>query len=137
MSSIVSLHHINVEVKDLERAKKWWTDVFGCEPVDRGPGIGVVANQLFIGTNEVHFSDLGEDAVALPLGHNAMEVKDFDGFIKHIEGMNIPYFTAANRATPGVSDRPDGSFATFIADSEENIIELTSHGAGLRWAKSN
>ena len=137
MSRIVSVHHINLEVEDLERAKRWWMDVLGCEPLDKGPGIGVVKNQLFLGTNEVHFTERGKDAVTMPVGHMALEVKDFDSFITHIEKLNIPYFTVAGGDVPGIGPRADGSRATFIKDSEGNILELTSHSIGLRWARDD
>ena len=137
MSRVLCVHHINMEVKDLERARKWWMDVLGCEPLDRGPGIGEVRNQLFLGMNEVHFAERGEAAVSLPIGHPALEIKDWDEFIQHLEDLKVPYYTTPDKTELGHNKRPDGSAATFIVDSEGNNIELTHHPIGLRWARDD
>ncbi|MFQ5879357.1 MAG: VOC family protein [Dehalococcoidia bacterium] len=137
MSRVLCVHHINLEVKDLERAKKWWLDVLGCDPLDRGPGIGVVKNQLFLGESEVHFTAKGEQAVVPPHGHPALEIRDWNEMIQHLEKLGIPYYDAPSKDQRGQARRPDGSFATFVVDSEGTTIELTHHPTGRRWARDD
>ena len=137
MSRVVCVHHINLEVQDLERAKKWWTDVFGLEQLDKGPGIGPVDNQLFLGMQEVHFTERGEKAVALPYGHPALEIKDMDEFLGHLDSLKIPYYADPGKSKLGEGERADASRAIFFLDSEGNTVEVVNHRLGLRWARDD
>ena len=130
MSRIYGVHHVNLECKDLEATKAWYKDLFDLEDLDRGPGIGIVKNQLFIGENELHFT-VRDEPVYQAEAHPAFEIKNWDEMISRIVQKGISF----ERGGPAV--RPDGSQATFIRDLEGNLLELTYHPVGRRWARES
>ncbi len=130
MSRIFGVHHINLECKDLEATKQWYRDIFNLEDVDRGPGIGVVQNQLHVGESELHFT-VRDDAVYMAEGHPAFEIKDWNEMIAHLVQNGIGFERG------GPTYRPDGSTAAFIRDLEGNLLEIVHHPTGRRWARDN
>ncbi len=130
MSRIYGVHHVNLECRDLEATKQWYRDIFELEDLDRGPGIGVVQNQLFIGENELHFS-VSDNPVYQNQAHPAFEVKDWNGMIAQLVTKGIAF----ERGGPAI--RPDGSSAAFVRDLEGNLLEIVHHPTGRRWARDN
>ena len=131
MSRVSGVHHVNLECKNLEATKAWYHKVFGLEQVDRGPGVGVVDNQLYLGENELHFA-VSDNPNYMLRGHPAFEIKDWDGMMAHLAELGIP-FEEGRGPTP----RPDDSVAAFIRDLEGNLVEMTHHKTGRRWARDS
>ena len=132
MSRVFGVHHINLECKDLEATKAWYREVFGLEDLDRGAGIGVVNNQLFLGESEIHFTP-SDNTVYMDQGHPAFEINDWDEMVAHLAKKGIPF----DEERGGPTSRPDGSKAAFLRDLEGNLLELTHHSVGRRWARND
>ena len=130
MSRVYGVHHVNLECRDLEATKAWYRDIFGLEDLDRGPGIGIVNNQLFLGENEIHFTQ-SDNPGYQNQAHPAFEIKDWDEMIAHLVKKGVEF----ERGAPAT--RPDGSSACFVRDLEGNLLEMTNHPAGRRWAREN
>ena len=128
MSRVFGVHHVNLECRDLQATKQWYQTIFDLEQVDRGPGIGVVDNQLFLGENEIHFT-ASDNPVYTNQGHPAFEIKDWDGLISHMVMQGVEWERG------GPTQRPDGSVAAFLRDLEGNLLEVVHHPTGRRWGR--
>ena len=123
MTWISQIHHVNVGVRDWERTQEWYGKVLGLEFIDRGPEANARILELYMGSGEIHFFQTPEPTISKS-NHFAIEVSDWAGMLDHLRELGIPAeggFT--NQGTVGTRD-PDA-----------NLIELTHHPKGLRWAR--
>ncbi len=114
---VAKLDHIGICVRDLEAAGKFYGDVFGLQEHSR----------LNLGTTKIAFLDLGSslleivqraEALVAPPGswsHLAFTVDDFDGLIKRVKGMGLPFREMSLE---------DGSRIVFFKDLEGHDLEV-------------
>ena len=134
MTWISQIHHINVGVRDWDRTQEWYGRVLGLEFIDRGPEANARILELYLGSGEIHFVKTPEPVIA-ETNHFAIEVSDWPGMLKHLEEEGIPIEGAfQNMGTVGTRDH-DGSSYVYIRDPDSNLLELTYHPKGLRWAR--
>ena len=57
MSRVTLIQHINIQVSDRERTRRWYEEVLGAEYLDRGPELNQRQLQLRIGNGEIHTTD--------------------------------------------------------------------------------
>lgn len=111
---------------DLDRAKKWYSDVLGAEPVrsiggdtnleyDWGGCRFLVYQSDFAGTNEATAAGLLVD--------------DFDDAAEELRSNGVTFmeldFGEGMKTEDGIMTAPDGMKGAWFTDSEGNIIALT------------
>ena len=115
-----SLHHVNYPSSNVERTKAWYKKVFGMRHVDPKSDSNILL--LTSGTFDLHFTPYpAERFKRLKPLHFAIEVEDFDGFLRHLEDIGV-------RHTRPVARPQNDSRFCYIHDPDGNMVELTYHG---------
>jgi catechol 2,3-dioxygenase-like lactoylglutathione lyase family enzyme len=135
MSRVTLIHHINIQISDRERTREWYEKVLGAEFLDRGPELNKRQLQLRIGTAEIHTTDTAKP-VRVPSNHFAVEIRDWDDMVAHLDQLGVPYsprLGAKTGETGSSYGRRDYSSAcyTYIHDPDGNMIELVHHPLGV------
>jgi catechol 2,3-dioxygenase-like lactoylglutathione lyase family enzyme len=121
----VSLNHVALSARDLERSTRFYERLFGCQrlPV---PDVGFPTAWLSLGDRQLH---LFERHTAVPqLHHFAVAVDDFGEACRRAETLGAfegaPYGREAYRL-------PDGSVQLFLRDPDGHLVEVDGvPGAG-------
>jgi glyoxylase I family protein len=113
----IAVHHVSVNVRDVEEALPFYTDVLGGEVRKDRPDLGIAGAWINLGAQQVH---LVEAPVPSNLGqHFAVQVADLDGVVEELRRMGIevgdPVAVGANRQT-------------FVDDPSGNVVELHQVG---------
>jgi catechol 2,3-dioxygenase-like lactoylglutathione lyase family enzyme len=141
MSRVALIQHINIQVSNRERTRKWYEEVLGAEFLDRGPELNKRQLQLRIGSAEIHTTDTA-DPVRVPSVHFAVEIPDWDEMIANLDKLGVPYQTRT-RAEPAPSGSNygrreySGGYSTYIQDPDGNTIELVHHPLGIEDSQGN
>ena len=134
MSRISAIHHINMEITDIERSKEWYEKVFGVERKDIGGKYADRMVELYTGTGEFHLMKV-EKPTYLRTNHVAVEITDWDGMMAHLTELGVPFDGSNDQGQVGPNIRDhDGSYTAYIRDPDDNLIELVHHPRGLVWA---
>jgi glyoxylase I family protein len=109
----VAVHHVSINVDDVEAALRFYTDVLGLQQRADRPDFPFGGAWLDIGGQQVHLIE-GEPPPGLGQ-HFAILVDDLDATIAELRGRDVD-----------VSDpRPVGtSRQAFVSDPAGNLIEL-------------
>lgn len=118
--SILALHHVSILVADTARARRFYEDVLGLEPLDR-PDLGFPGAWLALGEGQqLHLMELpnpdprtGRPEHGGRDYHFALRVADLEPFIQRLEQVNVAY-------TRSRSGRP----SIFLRDPDGNAVEL-------------
>lgn len=116
---LLAVHHVSLNVDDVDRAGRFYTEVLGLTPIDR-PDLGVPGAWLRCGDTEVHLVEVGPDHRAPDGQHVAFHVAD-------VEGARHEIRTAGVEVTE-VMDIGAGRQA-FLSDPAGNLIELNQPGS--------
>lgn len=108
------LHHVNVNVHDLDEALAFYVDGLGFTPFLR-PEMKVRGGWLQMGAQELHLME-APDAVIDKRQHFALLVGNVDEAAAHLEAKSIPFRRIHN--DDGRSDQ------LFIHDPSGNRIEI-------------
>ncbi len=109
----LGVHHVAINVDDVERAVAFYTDVLGLVRRDDRPDLGVPGAWLDAGAQQVH---LLEAPTADNLGqHFALRVADLEATVAELRGRGV--------AVSGPSSVGRGAQA-FLVDPAGNPIEL-------------
>ena len=139
MFRIKLIHHVNVQITDRERTRRWYEEVLGAEFLDRGPALNRRQLQLRLGNGEIHFTER-PTPVVVPSSHFAVEVDDWDAMLARLAALKIPHVrTSAASTMPNIGGadphqgrREDtGEHYTYVHDPDGNMIELVHHPLGL------
>jgi lactoylglutathione lyase len=115
-----SIHHVNFPTTDSERTKDWYCKVFSMKWVDPKSGTDVLL--LTRGNFDLHFTPIKkEESRRMSPFHFAIEVEDWDGFLKHLAGLNVSHTKPVERP------QNDSKFC-YITDPDGTMIELVYHG---------
>ncbi|MBP1993568.1 VOC family protein [Paenibacillus eucommiae] len=116
------LHHVSLSVRDLEKSKKFYTEVLKFQEIERPPfdSKGV---WFAVGSQQLHLLEYpnGEtlrESSSLDDGHFAIWVKSYRDTIAWLEEAGVPY-----EAKP---DSIAGFSQIFILDVDRNIVEFDS-----------
>lgn len=132
MIDVRAINHVGIRVRDLARARAFYTS-FGFEfvvgPVGPEPvaimrhPCGIVLNFILNGDQTTDHNVL-MDASDKPSGytHMALEVPDLDAAIATLESIGVPL-------SGGPVDVGNARFA-FVRDPDRNVVELNQPKAG-------
>lgn len=142
MSRVTLIQHINIQISDRERTRRWYEQVLGAEFLDRGPEANKRQLQLRIGNGEIHTTDSRNPNIA-PSVHFAVEIDDWDETIDNLNQLGVAYTThpgsysaAGGQNSWGKRDYSGGHY-TYVHDPDGNMIELVHHPLGLEDAAGN
>lgn len=121
MVEIERIHHVNLVVRDLERARKFYSDVLQLSEIER-PLLGTIGIWYAIGDRQLHLSEhpkaetLRTGGIDTRDGHFAIWVKSYKNAIDWLREQGIVYETKPNSAT--------GFSQIWITDPDGNVIEF-------------
>lgn len=115
------IHHVSLAVRDLEKAKKFYSDLFHFQEIERPP---FKSNGVWyaIGNQQLHLLEhpngetLRTSAIDSVDGHFALWVKSYKNTIEWLEHIGVPY-EARPQSVAGFAQ-------IYILDPDHNIIEF-------------
>ena len=115
----LAVHHVSFSVRDLERARSFYGDLMGLEPVER-PDLGIPGAWYRAGNAEIHLIAApgppeSSEAELSPLAnHVALAVDDYAATLDRLESRGLEIVrTSPERGQLWVQD-PDGNVIEFI-----------------------
>jgi catechol 2,3-dioxygenase-like lactoylglutathione lyase family enzyme len=112
---LAGVHHVSINVEDLDATLAFYTDVLGLELLPRPEFPGFGGAWLGVGTSQIHL--LHKPGEARPPGpHFAVQVTDLDEAMAELTERGI--------AVGRPSEIPGVCRQTFVADPSGNLIEL-------------
>jgi glyoxylase I family protein len=111
---VVGLHHVALNVDDLDASLAFYVDVFGFTVLDR-PDFGIPGAWLQAGTHQVHLV-VEPAAQHDPRQHFALQVRDVEAVAADLEAAGLTV-----RRAPYV---PGAGRQLFLRDPSGNRIEL-------------
>jgi catechol 2,3-dioxygenase-like lactoylglutathione lyase family enzyme len=114
------IHHVNFPTTDVDRTRTWYEKVFGMKWVDLNRFTNTKVLLMTRGNWDLHFTPVEEMDRMAPY-HYAIELKDWDGFLKHLEDIGVRY-------TKPVERPQNNSKYAYIRDPDGTMIELVFHG---------
>ncbi len=112
---LTAVNHLTYNVKDKDRALKFWVEVLGIQQIpSQVNSENVLWLQLPSGTM-VHLVET-PDAPSVPSHHGAFEVEDIEAAQARLRGLGVE--------TTDINTRNDGQRAMFLNDTEGNRIEI-------------
>jgi len=115
----VSMMYFQINVKDMERAKKFYSDVLNLEVVFAPPPeVGWCEMQLPGGAPRLGLNLAAEGEQVPEFGRMMMEVEDIEGTKAYLDGKGVE--------TSEYTDLPGIVTYFYIKDSEGNTIQIVS-----------
>jgi catechol 2,3-dioxygenase-like lactoylglutathione lyase family enzyme len=119
-----ALHHISINVTDLERAKRFYGRVLGLEEIPR-PAFDFPGAWYRLGDRQLHLivhpptqTLRGTTEISSREGHFAIAVQSYDEARAHLEAAGIPFDARPRSRTPWAQ--------IFLSDPDGNLIELSA-----------
>lgn len=109
----VGVHHVSINVADVDAAIAFYTDVLGFTQRDDRPDFGFGGAWLNVGTQQLHLIE-GD----VPEGHGqhfAVQVGDLSAAIEELRGRGVPVSDATPVGT---------GLQAFLTDPAGNLVEL-------------
>ena len=121
----VSLNHVALSARDLERSTHFYERLFGCQQLPV-PDVGFPTVWLSLGDRQLHLFQ--RDTPVPALHHFAVAVDDFAEACRRAEALgafdDAPYGREAYRL-------PDGTAQLFVRDPDGHLVEIDGvPGAG-------
>jgi glyoxylase I family protein len=113
-----AVHHVSINVDDVEAALAFYVDVLGLERREDRPELGIDGAWLDAGGQQIHL--LGAAAPPNLGQHFALQVDDIDASISELRDRGI---TVSDATGIGASRQ------AFLEDPAGNVIELHQVGA--------
>jgi catechol 2,3-dioxygenase-like lactoylglutathione lyase family enzyme len=114
--TILGVHHVAIQVDDLDAARRFYRDVMGLAEIADRPDFEVDGAWFQLGAHELHLG-VEEGHRGPERQHFAVEVSDLDAAVAAIESHGVPV-----RKT-GLTFPRAGNQA-FLRDPSGNLIEL-------------
>lgn len=111
---------------DIDRAKAWYSEKLGLDPVDTGPGgeLRYEAGGTSFGLYQSAFAGTNQATAAMLI------VEDFDSEFGELRSRGVVFedydFGEDFRTVNGVLEGPDGSKVAWFKDSEGNILGMAA-----------
>jgi catechol 2,3-dioxygenase-like lactoylglutathione lyase family enzyme len=108
------VHHVSLNVSDLEEASRFYLEVLGLEQIPR-PDFGFPGVWMRSGGQEIHLLQV-EDHQAPKGQHFAFRVDDLDATVQELESRGVQLSRPF--------EIPGGGRQAFLRDPSGNVIEL-------------
>lgn len=124
MLGIETLHHVSVAVTDLERAKRFYSEVLGLAELERpafdfpGAWYGLGDRQLHLIVHSTPRTLRGTTAIDSRDGHFALRVRDHEATVAHLRSHGVPVKESRVNPTPWAQ--------IHVTDPDGNVIELNA-----------
>ena len=123
----LSFNHLALSVKDLERSSAFYKTVIKLPEISNKSGIEGIRWFSLSGGRELHLILNKEPVVINKSVHIAFASSSFNGFIKNMNDLNIPYSDFAGKVQT-VNIRGDGIKQIYFQDPDGYWIEVNSVG---------
>ena len=111
---VTGVHHVSLNVTDLERSLAFWVDLVGLRPLPR-PDFGFDGSWLAAGDQQLHLLAVGQ--VPPDTGqHFAVAVDDLDAALTELRSAGV--------RVSDPSPLPTGARQCFCRDPDGNRLEL-------------
>ncbi len=124
MIGIRTLHHVSLNVSDLERARRFYGEVLGLEALPR-PAFDFPGAWYRLGDRQLHLivhpptrTLRGTTEISSREGHFAIAVRDYDEARAHLQAAGVPFDARPRGSTPWAQ--------IFLSDPDGNLIELSA-----------
>jgi glyoxylase I family protein len=124
MIAIQTLHHVSINVTDLDRARRFYSGVLGLVEIDR-PAFDFPGAWYRLGDRQLHLivhppthSLRGTTEISSREGHFAVAVRSYDDARTHLETAGVPFDARPRGRTPWAQ--------IFLSDPDGNLIELSA-----------
>ncbi|HAR31589.1 MAG TPA: lactoylglutathione lyase [Gammaproteobacteria bacterium] len=114
MSALSGIHHVSINVTDVEAARQFYVDALGLELLPR-PELGVPGLWMRAGAQEVHLLGMTSGA-PLPEQHFAFAVADLDALRERLGTLDIR--VSVPMEIPGICRQ------AFTRDPSGNLVEF-------------
>ena len=126
------LGHVNIFVRNAEKAQKWYTEVLGLHTYDIIPGRAAFMSANKDESHEIAVIEVGENAAGpqqgqVGLNHMAWRMgslKDLEDFYHRLEEMNVPIGRVSNHGI---------SLGIYLQDPDGNGIEVYYETPRSEW----
>ena len=109
----IAVHHVSINVDDVDEALRFYVDVLGLSPRDDRPDLGIGGAWLDAGGQQVHL--IGAPAPPNVGQHFALQVADIDASVAELRGQGVavtdPIVIGTGRQA-------------FLEDPSGNAVEL-------------
>ncbi len=112
------LNHVSIVVRDMEESVRFYTEVFGMEPIPT-PNFGFPVQWLRVGDLQLHL--FKRDVPAPPYHHFALTVDDFHAVYLKAKALGI---FDATRFRHHVYELPGGCVQMYLRDPAGNLVEV-------------
>lgn len=117
------LGHVNIYVRNAEKAQQWYTEVLGLHTYDLIPGRAAFMSANLDESHEIAVMEVGEDAMGpqsgqVGLNHMAWRMdslQDLEAFYHRLNELNVPIGRVADHGI---------SLGIYIQDPDGNGIEI-------------
>jgi catechol 2,3-dioxygenase-like lactoylglutathione lyase family enzyme len=117
----IAIHHVSVNVSDLDRALAFYTGTLGGTVREDRPNFSFEGAWINLGTQQVH---LIQASVPPNLGqHFAVQVGDLAAVVEELRSSGLEL---------GDPVRVGSDLQTFVNDPDDNVIELHEVGISAR-----
>lgn len=123
----LSFNHVALSVKDLDRSATFYKTVMELPEISNKSGLEGIRWFSLAGGRELHLILNKEQVVINKSTHIAFACSSFDGFLKRIGDLNIPYSNFAGKPQ-AVNIRGDGIKQIYFQDPDGYWIEVNSVG---------
>jgi catechol 2,3-dioxygenase-like lactoylglutathione lyase family enzyme len=125
MLEVSSLHHVAVCVTDIERSKRFYSEVLGLKEIARPPfPFGGAwyempdGRQVHLIVHERPRTLRGTTEIDLRDGHLALGVADFDRAVAHLRAAGVECVERPENVTPWKQ--------VYVTDPDGNVVELNA-----------
>jgi glyoxylase I family protein len=124
MLDITTIHHVSINVTDLERARRFYSEVLGLEEIAR-PAFDFAGAWYRLGDRQLHLivhpatrALRGTTEISSREGHFAIAVRSYEEARARLEQAGVAIDARPRGRTPWAQ--------IFLADPDGNLIELSA-----------